>query len=174
VFAAAQVGHGSSIRSPKHRAASRHDRIRCSASPESCGRRKTDTPRGLKPHGFSGHAQPNGSRSRLKAVPPPKWTFELHRGVAWVARRPPLKRSAPRPRCVTAFTRGHDLPRNPQNSIQLVRCKGVPWGILTRPGKTGKGTSILARAMHVRRTTGTKPPWRARALSVIRRDRAHP
>jgi hypothetical protein len=31
----------------------------------------TDTPRGLKPHGFSGSAQPCGSHWLLKAVPRP-------------------------------------------------------------------------------------------------------
>src|SRR5260221_14762907 len=40
----------------------------------------TDTPWGLKPHGFSGYARPNGPRSRLKAVPPPTRTLHASPG----------------------------------------------------------------------------------------------
>src|SRR5258708_9470215 len=40
----------------------------------------TDTPRGLKPHGFSGYARPNGPRERLKAVPPPTRTLHASPG----------------------------------------------------------------------------------------------
>src|SRR5260221_9743345 len=40
----------------------------------------TDTPWGLKPHGFSGYARPNGPRSRLKGVPPPTRTLHASPG----------------------------------------------------------------------------------------------
>ena len=47
--------------------------------------RETDTPRGLKPHGFSGYGSDGmlvstPARSRLKAVPPPKRTLQASPG----------------------------------------------------------------------------------------------
>jgi len=42
----------------------------------------------------------------------PSWTVDCI--AAWVAQKPPLKRSAPRPRYVTAFPRGNDWARNRQ------------------------------------------------------------
>src|SRR5262249_20091758 len=71
----------------------------------------SDTPRGLKPHGFSGDVGGTPLRSRLKAVPPPRrrvTSIAVWRGE----HKPPLKRSAPRPRCVPAVPRGNDFPRN--------------------------------------------------------------
>jgi len=61
---------------------------------------------------------------RLKAVPPPKWTLTPSRCGVVSSKQPPLKRSAPCPRHVSAFTRGNDLPRNPQTlfSWQGARC----------------------------------------------------
>ena len=46
----------------------------------------------------------------------------MHHGAA-LQHRLPFKRMAPRPKYVSAFTRGNDLPRNTGNTIELVRCK---------------------------------------------------
>src|SRR5260221_1247218 len=40
----------------------------------------SDTPRGLKPHGFSGYARPHGPGERLKAVPAPTRTLHASPG----------------------------------------------------------------------------------------------
>ena len=83
-----------------------------------------DTPPGLKPPGCSGSPSagmrsPSQRRTAGRRCPRPLDGDALARR----ARRTKhgRTRSAPRPRYVEAVTRGHDVPRNPRNSMPLAR-----------------------------------------------------
>ena len=105
-------------------------------------------------------------------------------GVDCIARRARLnklwlKRSAPRPKYASAFTRGNDLPRNPRNTIlRLVRCK-VPTDPFShkranqakRMGYSAEAsTHLTARPEGTAACGGLKPypvKYRSRRLSSI-------
>jgi hypothetical protein len=54
----------------------------------------------------------------------------MHRQASVTSKATRLKRMAPCPNYVAAFTRGNDLPRNRRNSMRLVRCK-VPTNLFS-------------------------------------------
>jgi NADPH:quinone reductase-like Zn-dependent oxidoreductase len=65
------------------------------------------------------------------------WTVDARRGVAWVARRPPLKRSAPASKgrgCCSPWER---VTTEPANSMQLGKVQAVQLHILPDRHKSG-------------------------------------
>jgi hypothetical protein len=118
--AADQVHCRGEIRHAKHGAQSIKD-MRIIAD-GGIVRREVDTPRGLKPDGFSGYAQGHPSRERLKGLPGPSGRY-MHRQAS-SAQSTLAQAHGPRPRHVDAFTRGNDLPRNAETacSWQGAKC----------------------------------------------------
>src|SRR5262249_60208860 len=85
--------------------------------------------------------------------------------------RPPLTRSAPRPQCVPACTRGNDLPGN-RHTVGSGHGAPVRSGLLAQAGSNGTGTGRLAEAL-TRLPTAVATAWRAAGwrdmLSAVRR-----
>ncbi len=96
----------------------------------------------------------------LKGLPGPTGRC-IHRQASGVLKKLWLKRMAPRPRNVDAFTRGNDLPRNLRNIIQLARCKMSTELFWHKGEGNGNGASLLAQATQIRLTTVVETAWLA-------------
>src|SRR5262245_57122128 len=125
---------------------------------------------GLKPHAFSGEpsdvlitqecglAPEGGAPARVDVDSIAVWRGERN--------TPPLERSAPRPRYVTAFPRGNDVPRNQQT---VFGWQGAPCPTRLfshKPGSSGKALGRRAPAVSAS-PLGLKTPWRAAGCSPI-------
>src|SRR5258707_13362241 len=118
--------------------------------------RGTDTPRGSKPHGFSGYARPNGPRERLKAVPPPTRTLHASPGErgsinsgssAWHLVQDAFV-------LVPVGTTHHGTPK--YDSVGKVQ--DVLPRLLAQGEGPGTATRLLAKATHTRLSAWVRNP----------------
>jgi len=72
----------------------------------------TDTPRGLKPHGFSGNAQPYGSHWLLKTAPPAQLDNRLHHRASLTSEATRLVAERTSSKMRYCFYPWNGLPRN--------------------------------------------------------------
>jgi hypothetical protein len=64
-------------------------------------------------------------------------------------KRNPAQAERTRPKHASAFTRGSDLPRNPQNTIGLGKVQVACQVILAQAGETGNiGWTVVIRSRH--------------------------
>jgi hypothetical protein len=115
-----------------------------------CGQAgQTDTPRGLKPHGFSGSPSDGVSVSipaaeRLKAVPPPMWTLHASPGERGSINAGSSARHLVQGTLLLlpVGTTSHGTGK--QHGVGKVQDVLSP--ILIQAGRTGKGNRLLAHA----------------------------
>jgi len=82
-----------------------------------------------------------------RACPAPIGQLTASLGERGSKRQLRLKRSAPCPGCVTAFTRGNDRPRNVQTVLELARCQ-CPRPLFLHTGeKAAMGWAARAKAL---------------------------